>query len=75
MAFIISKEIFDMIHDAMWLVVKAQVKERIDEADADRLGRRASLAELERRAASAPPAINLRVAALISWLLSLFAKS
>ena len=60
-----------MIHDAMWLVAKAQVQERIGEANAARLGRRASLAELERRAASAPPAINLRFAALLSWLLSL----
>ena len=60
-----------MVHDVMWTVAKAQVKELLHEADADRLGRRASLAELERRAASAPPAINLRFAALLSWLLSL----
>ena len=59
------------MNDALWLLAKAQANDRVSEADAARFRRHASLAELERDAASAPPAINLRFAALLSWLLSL----
>ena len=59
------------MNDATWLVARDLARERIAEANAVRLQRRASIAELERRTAVAPPAINLRFAAILSWLVSL----